>query len=90
MNVNNLAAEVRLVPRDREQSERSAGRLSGEFEFHPQRETAYGVVRRFLLGPTTGLPWTPPPWACWSPYGRRLARLRGAFQSDIPRCRSVP
>ena len=62
MNVNNLAAEVRLVPRDREQSERSAGRLSGEFEFHPQRETAYGVVRRFLLGPTTRLPCTPPPW----------------------------
>ena len=62
MNVNNLAAEVRLVPRDREQSERSAGRLSGEFEFHAQRETAYGVVRRFLLGPTTKLPCTPPPW----------------------------
>ena len=62
MNVNNLAAEVRLVPRDREQSERSAGRLSGEFEFHAQRETAYGVVRRFLLGPTTNLPCTPPPW----------------------------
>ncbi len=62
MNVNNLAAEVRLVPRDREQSERSAGRLSGEFEFHAQRETAYGVVRRFLLGPATNLPCTPPPW----------------------------
>lgn len=62
MNVNDLAAEVRLVPRDREESERSAGRLGGEFEFHPQRGTAYGVVRRFLFGPTTGLPCTPPPW----------------------------
>ena len=62
MNVNDLAAEVRLVPRDREASERSAGRLSGEFEFHPQRGTAYGVVRRFLFGPATHLPCTPPPW----------------------------
>ena len=62
MNVNDLAAEVRLVPRDREESERAAGRLSGDFEFHPQRGTAYGMVRRFLVGPSTGLPCTPPPW----------------------------
>ena len=62
MSVNNLAAEVRLVPRESEASERSAGRLSGEFEFHPQRGTPYGVVRRFLLGPATHLPCTPPPW----------------------------
>ena len=62
MSVNDLAAEVRLVSRDNEAAERSAGRLSGEFEFHPQRGTAYGVVRRFLLAPATKLPCTPPPW----------------------------
>ena len=62
MNVNDLAAEVRLVPRDSEESERLAGRLSGEFEFHPQRGTDYGVVRRFLFGPAAHLPCTPPPW----------------------------
>jgi quinoprotein glucose dehydrogenase len=61
-SVNDLAAEVRIVPRDQEATERSAGRLSGEFEFHPQRGTPYGVVRRFLLGPKTRLPCTPPPW----------------------------
>ena len=61
-SVNDLAAEVRIVPRDREAAERSAGRLSGEFEFHPQRGTPYGVVRRFLFGPSTRLPCTPPPW----------------------------
>lgn len=60
--VNNLAAEVRLIPRESVDSERSAGRLSGEFEYHPQRGTPYGVVRRFLLGPETHLPCTPPPW----------------------------
>lgn len=62
MPVNNLAAEVRLVARDRVNEERKAGRLSGQFEFHPQLGTPYGVVRRFLLGPATGLPCTPPPW----------------------------
>lgn len=60
--VNDLAAEVRLVPRALEATDRSAGRLSGEFEFHPQRGTPYGVVRRFLFGPSTHLPCTPPPW----------------------------
>jgi quinoprotein glucose dehydrogenase len=60
--VNNLAAEVRLIPRAEEDAERKAGRLSGEFEYHPQRGTPYGVVRRLLLSPKTGLPCTPPPW----------------------------
>jgi quinoprotein glucose dehydrogenase len=62
MPVNNLAAEVRLIARDTVEAERKAGRLSGEFEYHPQRGTPYGVVRRFLLGPKTHLPCTPPPW----------------------------
>lgn len=61
-SVNDLAAEVRIVPRAQEAKDRSAGRLSGEFEFHPQRGTPYGVVRRFLLAPKTRLPCTPPPW----------------------------
>lgn len=60
--VNNLAAEIRLIPRAEEATERKAGRLSGEFEYQPQRGTPYGVVRRLLLGPTTHLPCTPPPW----------------------------
>jgi quinoprotein glucose dehydrogenase len=62
MPVNNLAAEVRLIPREKVDAERKAGRLSGEFEYQPQNGTPYGVVRRFLLGPDTHLPCTPPPW----------------------------
>jgi quinoprotein glucose dehydrogenase len=62
MPVNNLAAEVRLIRRDRVEAERQAGRLSGDFEYHPQLGTPYGMVRRFLLGPTMHLPCTPPPW----------------------------
>jgi quinoprotein glucose dehydrogenase len=60
--VNNLAAEVRLIARDTVDTERKAGRLSGDFEYHPQTGTAYGMVRRFLIGPKTHLPCTPPPW----------------------------
>ena len=62
MPVNNLAAEVRLIPRDATETERQAGRLSGDFEYHPQLGTRYAMVRRFLLGPKTHLPCTPPPW----------------------------
>ena len=62
MPVNNLAAEVRLVARDQIEAERKAGRLSGDFEYAPQRGTPYGVARRFLLGPKARLPCTPPPW----------------------------
>ncbi len=62
MAVNNLAAEVRLIARDHVETERSGGRLSGEFEYHPQNGTPYGMTRRFLLGPKTRLPCTPPPW----------------------------
>jgi quinoprotein glucose dehydrogenase len=60
--VNNLAAEVRLIPRDQVDAERKSGRLSGDFEFAPQRGTPYGMVRRFLLGPKAHLPCVPPPW----------------------------
>jgi len=65
--VNNLAAEVRLIARDTVDTERKAGRLSGDFEYHPQTGTAYGMVRRFLIGPKTHLPCTPPPWALLQP-----------------------
>jgi quinoprotein glucose dehydrogenase len=60
---NNLAAEVRLIPRADFDSEReSAGRnLSGTWEFARQLGTPYGMARRFLLSPG-GWPCTPPPW----------------------------
>ena len=63
--VNNLAAEVRLIPRAEFQGERErslAGRgLAGEWEFAPQLGTPYGMMRRFLLAPG-GSACSPPPW----------------------------
>src|SRR5207253_9742947 len=60
---NNLAAEVRLIPRaDFDSERRSAGRsLTGDWEFARQQGTPYGMMRRFLRSPG-GSPCSPPPW----------------------------
>ncbi len=61
--VNNLAAEVRLIPRaDFERENEANGRdLSGGWELARQTGTPYGMARRFLRSPG-GWPCTPPPW----------------------------
>jgi quinoprotein glucose dehydrogenase len=60
---NNLAAQVRLIPRaDFDKEEEANGRdLSGGWEFARQRGTPFGMARRFLRAPG-GWPCTPPPW----------------------------
>ena len=62
MPVNNIAAEIRLIPRGAVEVERKAGRLGGDFEYAAQQGTPFALVRRLLLGPNTLLPCTPPPW----------------------------
>ena len=61
--VNNLAAEVRLIPRaDLARERETAGRdLSGGWEIANQTGTPYGIARRMLRAPG-GWPCTPPPW----------------------------
>jgi quinoprotein glucose dehydrogenase len=61
-NVNNLAMEVRLVPRDGYAQAETAAR-DGRFraEVSPQRGTPYGMSRQVLRSPG-GLPCNPPPW----------------------------
>ncbi len=60
---NNLAAEVRLVPRaDYAKQAEAVGRdLSGGWELGRQLGTPYGMARRFLRAPG-GWPCSPPPW----------------------------
>ena len=60
MPVNDLVAEVRLIPRADLDEQRQ--RLAPDFEVHVQRGTPYALARRFLLAPKTMLPCTPPPW----------------------------
>jgi quinoprotein glucose dehydrogenase len=61
--VNNIAGEVRLIPRaDLARERETAGRdLSGGWEIANQTGTPYGMARRLLRAPG-GWPCTPPPW----------------------------
>lgn len=61
---NHIAAEVKLIPRaDYEELRASRDRkLDGDWELAPQSGTAYGMMRRILLGPKH-LPCTAPPWS---------------------------
>jgi quinoprotein glucose dehydrogenase len=59
-NVNRLATTVRLIPRD-QYGGKSGGSRLGE-ELAAQRGTPFGMARRTLVAPTTGLPATKPPW----------------------------
>lgn len=61
-NVNNIASEVLLIPRDRYATIETAarqGQVRGEIS--PQLGTPFGVNRQVLASPS-GLPCNPPPW----------------------------
>lgn len=74
--VNNLAAEVRLIPRDDFANQTRAGReIGGDWEFAPQNGTPYGMARRFLLSPL-GLPCTPPPFGTLNAVNADTGELR--------------
>jgi quinoprotein glucose dehydrogenase len=55
VNVNNLAARVRLIPQDKVNADNDDG------SYARQAGTPYAMVRRFLQSPSD-LPCNPPPW----------------------------
>jgi quinoprotein glucose dehydrogenase len=55
VNTNNIAARVRLIPRDKVQSDNE------DDDYGPQRGSPYGMLRRFLQSPSD-LPCSAPPW----------------------------
>ena len=59
--VNNIAAEVYLIPRADFQRERTGRNLKGDWEFASQTGTPYGMARRFLRAPGGSI-CSPPPW----------------------------
>jgi quinoprotein glucose dehydrogenase len=75
--VNNLASEVRLIPRAdfaRESSTPGRG-LAGDWEFGSQLGTPYGMARRFLFAPG-GTPCTPPPFGTLNAIDANTAEVR--------------
>jgi quinoprotein glucose dehydrogenase len=61
-NVNNLAMEVHLIPRDQYKPvENAAQQGTLRAEVSPQHGTPYGMSRQVLHSPL-GLPCNPPPW----------------------------
>ena len=61
-NVNNLAMEVHLIPRDQylpQEQAAEAGKFRGDVS--PQHGTPYGMSRQAIVSPM-GLPCLPPPW----------------------------
>lgn len=61
-NVNNLAMEVHLIPREKyfpEEQAAEAGQFRGDVS--PQHGTPYGMSRQAIRSPQ-GLPCVPPPW----------------------------
>jgi quinoprotein glucose dehydrogenase len=55
VNTNSLPARVRLIPRDKVNSDNEDG------SYGAQRGTPYAMLRRFIQSPS-GLPCSPPPW----------------------------
>jgi quinoprotein glucose dehydrogenase len=76
IEVNNFAAEVRLIPRDDFVSQARAGReIGGDWEFAPRNGTPYGMARRFLRSPG-GLLCTPPPFGTLNAVNADTGELR--------------
>ncbi len=76
---NNLAAEVRLIPRadfNREESAAARGRnIVGDWEFARQSGTPYGMARRFLFSPN-GVPCIAPPLGTLNAVDADTAQVR--------------
>jgi quinoprotein glucose dehydrogenase len=89
VNSNNIPARVRLIPRDKVQSDNEDG------EYGPQRGAPYGILRRFLQS-ASDLPCNPPPWGTLAAVDMTNGKIRwqvplgtmqdfgGAHASPIP------
>ncbi|WP_446744460.1 pyrroloquinoline quinone-dependent dehydrogenase [Silvibacterium acidisoli] len=73
VNTNNLIARIRLIPRDKADSDNEDG------NYGPQLGTPYGMRRRFLQSPSD-LPCGAPPWGTLT----AVDMAKGAIRWQIP------
>jgi quinoprotein glucose dehydrogenase len=90
VNTNNIAARVRLIPRDRVPSDNDE-----DGDYGPQRGSPYGMLRRFLQSPSD-LPCSAPPWGTLAAVDMTDGKIRwqvplgtmqdfgGAHASPVP------
>jgi quinoprotein glucose dehydrogenase len=90
VNTNNIAARVRLIPRDRVPSDNDE-----DGDYGQQRGSPYGMLRRFLQSPSD-LPCSAPPWGTLAAVDMTDGKIRwqvplgtmqdfgGAHASPIP------
>jgi len=73
VNTNNLPGRVRLIPRDKVNSDNEDG------SYGAQRGTPYAMLRRFLQSPSD-LPCSPPPWGTLT----AVDMAKGTIRWQIP------
>ena len=88
VNTNNLMGRVRLVPREKVQSDQEDG------NYGAQRGTPYGMLRRFLQSPSD-LPCGAPPWGTLTAVDMKAGTIRwqvplGSMQSFGGKHDAVP
>ena len=88
VNTNHLISRVRLIPRDKVQSDNEDG------SYAPQRGTPYGMLRRFIQSPSD-LPCGAPPWGTLTAVDMNSGTIRwqvplGSMENFGGRHDSVP
>ena len=82
---NNLAAVIRLIPRDQFSEERKANRTGAEMT--AQKGAPYGMSRQLLRAPS-GLPCTAPPWGTLAAIDAATGALK--WQVPLGEMRGMP
>jgi len=74
-NLNNLVADVHLIPRP-EFSARQSNSRGFDLEFAPQLGASYGMSRTFMRSSLLGLPCNPPPWGTLAAVDLSTGQIR--------------
>jgi quinoprotein glucose dehydrogenase len=75
VNVNNLPANVRMIPAEKLESDADANTHTEHGEYGWQRGAPYGMFRQFIFSPS-GLPCVPPPWGTLAAVDMATGKIR--------------